>query len=125
MVVNSKISFEKESKIVLKVVAVATIITALGGAYYFFVNNIWKPKIKVLSVDFENGFAKIQMPFGRIVDIYGDSQFLVGGAWGVRFGTINKDGKNSYENLQLLKNGLVDEYLDTSKFIAVKNTSTN
>lgn len=124
MLVNPKISFEKESKIVLKVVAVASVITALAGAYYFFVNNVWKPKIKVLSVDFDNGFAKIQMPFGRIVDIYGDSQFLIGGAWGVKFGTISKDGKNSYENLQLLKNGLVDEYLDTSEFIETKNKIT-
>jgi len=124
MLVNPKISFEKESKLVLKIVAVASVITALGGAYYFFVNNVWKPKIKIISLDFENGFAKIQMPFGRIVDIYGDSQFLIGGAWGVRFGTITKNGKNSYENLQLLKNGLVEEYLDTSKFIAVKNKPT-
>jgi hypothetical protein len=108
-------AFEKEIEIVLKVVAVATIITALGGAYYFFVNNIWKPKVKVLSVDFDNGFATIEMPFGKKVDIYGDSQFLIGGEWGVKFGTINKGGKVSYENIQLLKRNLVEEYLDTSK----------
>lgn len=111
------ISFERESKLVLKVVAVATIITALAGAYYFFVNNVWKPKLKVLSVDFTNGFATIEMPFGKKVDIYGDAQFLVGGDWGVKFGTINKGGKVSYENLQLLKRNLVEEYLDTSEVI--------
>jgi hypothetical protein len=114
---NASRLFEKESKLVLKVVAVATVITALAGAYYFFVNNVWKPKVKVLSVDFKNGFATVEMPFGRKVDIYGDAQFLISGAWGVKFGTINKGGKVSYENLQLLKNGLVDEYLDTSKFV--------
>lgn len=108
-------SFNKENEFVLKIVAIATVVTALGGAYYFFVNNIWKPQLKVLKVDFDNGFATIQLPFGRKVDIYGDSQFLIGGDWGVKFGTINKDGKNSYENIQLLKKGLVVEYLDTSK----------
>jgi len=113
--------FQKESKLVLKVVAVATVITALAGAYYFFVNNVWKPNVKVLSVDFANGFATVEMPFGRKVDIYGDSQFLIGGDWGVKFGTINKSGKTSYENLQLLKHGLVEEYLDTSKFVNQKN----
>ena len=117
---STNISFEKESKLVLKIVAVATVITALGGAYYFFVNNIWKPKIKILSVDFDNGFATVEMPFGRKVDIYGDSQFLISGQWGVKFGTVNRKGKISYENLQLLKNGLVKEYLDTSKFITEK-----
>jgi hypothetical protein len=122
MIVNPKFSFEKETKFVLKVVAVATVITALGGAYYFFVNNIWKPKVKVLSVDFVNGFATVEMPFGRKVDIYGDSQFLISGDWGVKFGTVNKAGATSYENLQLLKKGLVEEYLDTSKFTKAKTT---
>ena len=117
MSISSNISLVNESKIVLKIVAIATVFTALGGAYYFFVNNVWKPKVKVLSVDFSNGFATLEMPFGRKVDIYGDSQFLIGGDWGVKFGTVIKNGKVSYENLQLLKHGLVDEYLDTSKFI--------
>ena len=36
---SSITSFENESKFVLKVVAVATVITALAGAYYFFLNN--------------------------------------------------------------------------------------
>jgi hypothetical protein len=114
MIIDTK-AFEKEREIVLKVVAVATIITALAGAYYFFVNNVWKPKLKVLSVDFDNGFATIEMPFGKKVDIYGDSQFLIGGDWGVKFGTVNKGGKVSYENIQLLKRNLVEQYLDTSK----------
>ena len=120
MSINSSISFQKQSEIVLKVVAVATVITAIGGAYYFFVNNVWKPKVTVLSVDFDNGFATVQLPFGRKIDIYGNSEFLVSGEWGIKFGTVNKDGKVSYENLQLLKHGLVDEYLDTSKFNKLK-----
>lgn len=122
MDIKPSASFQKESKFVLKVVAIATVITALAGAYYFFVNNVWKPKVKVLSVDFDNGFATVEMPFGRKVDIYGDSQFLIGGEWGVKFGTVNKSGKVSYENLQLLKHGLVEEYLDTTKFIKTVRT---
>jgi hypothetical protein len=117
MSINSSISLVKESKIVLKIVAIATVFTALGGAYYFFVNNVWKPKVTVLSVDFDNGFATLQLPFGRKVDIYGDSQFLISGDWGVKFGSINKNGKVAYENIQLLKHGLVVEYLDVSKLI--------
>lgn len=116
MTINPNTAFQKESKFVLKVVAVATVITALAGAYYFFVNNVWKPNVKVLSVDFANGFATVEMPFGRKVDIYGDSQFLIGGDWGVKFGTVNRGGNTSYENLQLLKKGLVEDYLDISKF---------
>ena len=107
----------KESKLILKIVAIATIVTALGGGYFFFVNNVWKPKVKPLNVDFNNGFATLQLPFGKKIDMYGDSQFLINGNWGVKFGTINKGGKVSYENIQLLKNGLVVEYLDVSEFV--------
>ena len=72
--------------------------------------------MRILSVDFANGFATLELPFGKKVDIYGDSQFLIDGDWGVKFGTVMKNGKLSYENIQLLKHGLVDEYLDTSGF---------
>jgi hypothetical protein len=121
MEINSSTIFQKQSKIVLKIVAIATVVTALGGAYFFFINNIWKPKVKVLSVDFTNGFATVETNFGKKINIYGDSQYLITGEWGIKFGTVNKGGKLSYENLQLLKHGLVDEYLDTSQFTNKKN----
>jgi hypothetical protein len=107
---------ETQKKIILKVVAFATVITALAGGYFFLVNNVWKPKIVVLDVDLENGFASLRLPFGKIIEINGSSEFLVIGDWGVKFGTIIKNGKQSYENIQLLKKGMVVEYLDLSKF---------
>lgn len=110
-------SLEKGNKIILKVVAVATVITALAGAYFFLVNNIWKPKVTVLEADLENGFATLQLPFGKKIQINGSSEFLVLGDWGVKYGVIIKNGKESYENIQLLRKGLVVEYLDISKFI--------
>lgn len=110
-------SLEKENKLVLKVVAFATVITALAGAYFFLVNNVWKPKVIVLDADLENGFATLELPFGDTIEINGSSEFLVIGDWGVKFGTIIRDGKQSYENIQLLRKGLVVEYLDISKFV--------
>jgi hypothetical protein len=114
---STNTSFEKESKLVLKIVAFATVITALSGAYFFLVNNVWKPNVVVLQADFDNGFATLELPFENIIEINGTSEFLVVGDWGVKFGTKIIDGKISYENIQLLRKGLVVEYLDTSKFI--------
>jgi hypothetical protein len=105
-------SLEKENKLILKVVAFATVITALAGAYFFLVNNVWKPNVIVLEADFENGFATLELPFGKKLEINGSSEFLVLGDWGVKFGTKIIDGKTSYENIQLLRKGLVVEYLD-------------
>jgi hypothetical protein len=108
---------ERENKLILKVVAFATVITALSGAYFFLVNNVWKPKVIVLDADLENGFATLELPFGNIVEINGTSEFLVIGDWGVKFGTIVRNGKQSYENIQLLRKGLIVEYLDISEFL--------
>jgi len=106
-------SLERENKLILKVVVFATVITALAGAYFFLVNNVWKPNVIVLEADFENGFATLELPFGKKLEINGGSEFLVLGDWGVKFGTKIIDGKTSYENIQLLRKGLVVEYLDT------------
>ena len=109
-------SLENQNKVILKVVAFATVITALAGAYFFLVNNAWKPKVVVLDADLTNGFATLKLPFGKTIEINGNSEFLVIGDWGVKFGTVIRGGKESYENIQLLRNGLVVEYLDISKF---------
>lgn len=106
---------EQQNKLILKVVAVATVITALAGAYFFLVNNVWKPNVVVLQADFKNGLATLELPFGKTLEINGGSEFLVIGDWGVKFGTNITDGKTSYENIQLLRKGLVVEYLDTSE----------
>jgi hypothetical protein len=55
----------------------------------------------------------LELPFGNVIEINGNSEFLVLGDWGVKFGTKIIDGKTSYENIQLLRKGLVVEYLDT------------
>lgn len=110
-------ALQEQNKIILKAVAFATVITALAGAYFFVVNNVWKPKIVILDADLNNGFATLKLPFGKIIKINGSSEFLIKGDWGVKFGTILKDGKQSYENIQLLKKGMVVEYLDVSEFI--------
>jgi len=105
-------SLERENKLILKVVAFATVITALAGAYFFLVNNVWKPNVIVLEADFENGFATLELPFGKKLEINGSSEFLVLGDWGVKFGTKIIDGKTTYENIQLLRKGFVVEFLD-------------
>ena len=108
---NTNMSFENQSRFVLKIVGVVTVVTALAGGYYFFINSIWKPNIKIINVDFEKGFAKLQLPFGKTIDIFGDNSFFINGDWGVKFGVANSNGKTIYQNIQLIKKGLVVDIL--------------
>jgi len=97
----------KTTQVIIKFAAVVGAITVIAGGYTFYLNNIWKPKVSVISVDFVKGIAKIKVGGSKIVDIYGDASFSIGGDWGIQFGKTN----NIYDSLDLTKNGMVVEYL--------------
>lgn len=110
---EAKIQLSKTSAVLIKVATVIGAITVIAGGYSFFINNIWKPKVTVDSVDFDNGFATLSLPFGKEINIYGDGEFLIGGDWGVQFGTTKKNGATTYERIELTKKGMVVDYLKT------------
>lgn len=85
------------------VVIVSTIIGALAGiglGYVFVVNNVYRPSVQILSVDWENGTATIKdHKTGK--KLYAGSVLSVGlGDWGIQFSGDNND------RIELVKNGL-------------------
>lgn len=118
MDVNSKIDYflSKSDKHVKLLTTVAIIITsalAIAGGYSFYKSNIWKPKIVINSVDFDNGKAHLNIN-GRDIVLYGNSVLNAGSVWGVRFGTNGNDNNSSYyDNIELIKNDMVYEILKT------------
>ena len=107
---NLKINLSKTSDRILKVAAVVGAITVIAGGYTWYLNNIWKPKVEVLSVDFTNGVAEIKYD-DKIIDLEGDAIYWINADWGVRFGSIIINGKIQYDRVELLKKGMVVEYL--------------
>lgn len=108
-----KMRLVKQTNTIIKVAAFFAAITAIAGGYSFFVNNVWKPSVKVISVDFERGIALVELPFGKQLQMIGSSEFLIGGDWGVKFGTTIINGKTIYDRIELVKKGMVVEYLET------------
>ncbi len=108
---EAKLQLTKTSAVLIKIATVVGAITVIAGGYSFFINNVWKPKVTVQSVDFNNGYAILKLPFGKSINIFGDGQFLIGGDWGVQFGTTKKNGATSYERIELTKKGMVVDYL--------------
>jgi hypothetical protein len=98
----------KTNRILISVAAIIGAITVIGGGYSYYVNNFYIPTIKVISIDFAKGVAKVQHR-NKVIDIYGDAIFniSISNNWGVKFGM----NKGSYESLQLVKNGMVVQYL--------------
>lgn len=113
-----KLKFSEGTKRLIEIGAVIVAITSIAGGYSFYVNNIWKPVVKVNSVDFANGVAEITVlkMFGiiSVVSIYGNANFNVGGDWAIRFGSSSLNNSNVYDRLELTKKDMVVEYLESA-----------
>lgn len=110
MISDLEIKLSKTTNLLIQIAAVVGAITVLAGGYTFYLNYVWKPKIEVLDVDFENATAKLK--FGnKTLDLEGDALFLLGGDWGIKFGSTKKNGTLSYDRIELVRKGMVYEYL--------------
>jgi hypothetical protein len=115
---NVKLKLNTGTKRLIEIGAVVVAITSIAGAYSFYVNNIWKPVVKVNSVDFASGIAEITLTkmFGikKVISIYGNANFNVGGDWGIRFGSSSLNNTSIYDRLELTKKDMVVEYLESA-----------
>ena len=59
----------KTNRILISVAAIIGAITVIGGGYSYYVNNFYIPTIKVISIDFAKGVAKVQHR-KKVIDIY-------------------------------------------------------
>ena len=107
---NIRGGLSKTNEVIIKVAAIVGAITIIAGGYTWYLNNIWKPHIEVLSVDFENGKAQLKHK-DDIIDLEGDTVYWIDADWGVKLGTIIGDNGSYYDRIELLKKGMVVEYL--------------
>lgn len=104
----------KTSSVFVKLAGTATAVLAVIAVFTFYKNNIWKPTVKVVNVDYENGEAKL-MVNGREFYLRGESSFLIGYDWGIKFGvTVKSNGTRTYDRIELLKKGMVTHIVDRS-----------
>ncbi len=109
---------ELSTKSTLKIFSV--VVTILGGigvafmAYTHWRNEIWKPKVKVLDVDFGRGSANFEIGDKKI-HLVGDSTVAIASDWGIRFGSnYNSDGRKFFDRIELVKKGLVYQTITSS-----------
>ena len=110
MISDLEIKISKTTNVLLQIAAVVGAITILANGYTFYLNYVWKPKVEVLEVDFNNASAKLK--FGnKVLTLEGDALFLLGGDGGIKFGSTNKSGSTVYDRIELIRKGMVYEYL--------------
>lgn len=100
----------KQLGILGRVAAVVLAITALGGGYAFYRNNIWRPKVNVSNVDWNKQIADVLIG-NKQKKLYGNSILSAGGKWGIRFGFTN----GIATRLELVQDNLVYQILEVNK----------
>lgn len=109
-----RLKLTRTTDIFLKTAAIIAGVTALAGGYAFVLNYVWKPKVEVISADYDTGKATIRVGslFIKIIDISGDTIYQLSGDWGVRFGSVLQGGKTVYNRIELVRKGMVVQYLN-------------
>lgn len=110
MTENIKVGFSKTTNTLLKVAGIVGAVTIIASGYSWYLNTLWKPKVEIEFVDFNNGTAKLKYD-GKEIDLEGDAVYWLNADWGVRFGSIRKGNSNVYDRIELLKKGMVVEYI--------------
>ena len=111
MTENIKVGFSKTTNTLLKLAGIVGAVTILAGGYSWYLNTLWKPKVEVEFVDFNNGVAKLKYG-GKDIDLEGDAVYWLNADWGIRFGSIRKGDSSVYDRIELLKKGMVVEYIN-------------
>jgi hypothetical protein len=96
--------------------AIIAAFLALINGYSWYMNNIWHPEIKIVTIDYKKGVAELLVN-GKKFGLKGNSAYLIGYDWGVRFGTTHKGGVQVYDRIEVLKRNMVHAVLKNSEDI--------
>jgi len=111
MTENIKVGFSKTTNTLIKLAGIVGAVTILAGGYSWYLNTLWKPKVEIEFVDFNNGVAKLKYA-GKEIDLEGDAVYWLNADWGIKFGSIRKGNESVYDRIELLKKGMVVEYIN-------------
>ena len=94
----------KQTKRIINIASVVGAILVIFGVHTFYINNIWKPKVKVLEVDYGRPYAKVQVNGDKVLELWGNDIVAIRAGWGIKVGLEN-------DKIELVKNGQVVDYI--------------
>lgn len=111
-----KFDLSKGEQGLLKIAAISTAILALVNILNFYKSNLWKPKVEVISVDYDNAIAELLVN-GKKKIIKGESPYSISyignTIWSIKFGTSYiGSGIRVNDRIELLNNNSVEDIID-------------
>lgn len=102
--------FSQRTSFLNKIVAVFGPIAVVIGGALWYMNNVWRPKVNLVTVDYDKKTATLNIN-GKDRVLYAGSTVSAGFGWGVRFGKPSYMNEN-YDRIELVKNDLVHKTLN-------------
>jgi len=96
-----------------KLIAVFGPIAILIGGGVWYMNNVWRPKVTLTTVDYEKQTATLNIN-GKDRVLYAGSTVSAGFGWGVRFGNSSYL-EEKYDRIEVVKNDLVHKTLNVKE----------
>lgn len=113
-----KFDISKGEEFLFKAASIGAAILGLIAVYSFYKNNLWKPNIKVKSVDYQNTVAELEID-GKPFILRGESPYLISYDWGIKFGFSPKpDGRRIADRIEILKRSFVKDVLRSPNEVA-------
>ena len=112
-------TIQNGAKPLAKWAAFITTIGVFGGALWFIYQNVWKPKVRIINVNYKEGTAIVGVSnitgVEKVKNIYGSSIVSAGAGWGVRLaGNVKPDYTIDGNRIELIKNNLVYQTIDVA-----------
>lgn len=101
-------AIKKNTSFLSKFIAVAAPIAALAYGVHWYFDNIWRPDVQLVSVDYDKKIATFKI-LGKERVLYAGSTIGAGFGWGVRFSGEDES------RIELVKNDLTFKIISINK----------
>lgn len=90
------------NKRISNIILICTLVAAVAGLYAWYRDNVWKPHVELLQVDYDNGIAQLLVNHKKMT-LYNNERLAAGRDWNIQF---------SGNRLELLKGDYVKDVIN-------------
>jgi hypothetical protein len=105
-----RITSEKAKKYMNIIISISVGVGAVSSLAYLIYNNIWKPYVTVIDVDYDKPFADLHIN-GFARELYPNAKISAGGDWAVRFNSSSNDPTKA-DRIELIRGDVVHTVID-------------
>jgi hypothetical protein len=108
--INTQKALNRSKEFANGAITVATFLSVTVGAILLIRNNLWRPHVTVIDVDYDKGHADLLVN-GSAKEMVKSVKLYAGGDWAVRFNASTGD-MNKLDRIEIVKGDVVYNVVD-------------